>query len=91
MLRFEQAMEAAVRAVSHAPQVPGPNDPQYDPELVALRQLHQMNRENLKHAELVRYTADRAVMSARKAVAETKVRIELLEERLGIEPEEDEE
>lgn len=60
------------------------NAPEHDPRLVAYRQLLELNREALETAEAMEYQARETRLKALAAVEEVKVRIEILEQDLGI-------
>lgn len=77
------ALKAAIEVIEALRPAPELR-PEQDPRLVALRQLHQLNLDTLKTAELAEHNAKMVRMRAMAAVAETQVRIEILEQEIGI-------
>lgn len=73
------------------PLPPAPRESELKERLFIIKQLHELNRDAVKKAECAENLAREAKLSAMKSFAETKVRIEILEQTLGIEQEEEKE
>lgn len=91
VLHPKQALEAAVRAVEHIMPAQDPKDPRQSLEYVKLKQQLRMARNSVAAAESAETSARISKLTALKFEKELQVELELLEIKLGIPQEEEEE
>lgn len=85
---LSESMKRAIEVVENA--VPlKPRDPKDDPGYIALIQLHEINKSTFYRAVSVAYQMNLLKLQAEAAFQETRVRLEIMEQALGIEREED--
>lgn len=84
------ALKAAIEAVERM-SAGAEERPDLDPRWIALTQLHQMNLETLKLAEIAESYAGLSILAAKRAANETKMRLEILMIDLGLQTEDEDE